>query len=144
MLNIHHVIHTNTWFHCKFLYHKISFFSNHIYNSVCQNEWRRFERHGHETLNHLILIVYHLLGNRTIIYMRTLRKACVRRENSIGASGRSLNIKHQTDLQYTSRHKVTSSNGNIFGVTGHLCGQFTGPRWIPHTKASDAELWCFL
>ena len=25
-----------------------------------------------------------------------------------------------------------------------LCGEFTGPRWIPHTKASDAELWCFL
>ena len=39
---------------------------------------------------------------------------------------------------------MTSSNGNIFRVTGHLCGGFTGPRWIPHTKASDAELWCFL
>ena len=38
---------------------------------------------------------------------------------------------------------MTSSNGNIFCVTGHLCGEFTGPRWIPHTKASDAELWCF-
>ena len=39
---------------------------------------------------------------------------------------------------------MTSSNGNIFRVTGHLCGEFTGPRWIPHTKASDAELWCLL
>ena len=38
---------------------------------------------------------------------------------------------------------MTSSNGNIFRVTGHLCGEFTGTRWIPHTKASDAELWCF-
>ena len=28
-------------------------------------------------------------------------------------------------------HIVTSSNGNIFRVTGHLCGEFTGPRWIP-------------
>ena len=35
---------------------------------------------------------------------------------------------------------VTSSNGNIFRVTGHLWV----PRWIPQTKASDAELWCFL
>ena len=26
-----------------------------------------------------------------------------------------------------------SSNGNIFRVTDHLCGEFTGPRWIPHT-----------
>ena len=29
---------------------------------------------------------------------------------------------------------MTSSNGNIFRVTGHLCGEFTGPRWIPHIK----------
>ena len=41
-------------------------------------------------------------------------------------------------------HMMTSSNGNIFRVTGHLCGEFTGLRWIPRTKASDAELWCFL
>ena len=38
----------------------------------------------------------------------------------------------------------TSSNGNIFRVTGPLCREFTGHRWIPLTKASDAELWCFL
>ena len=36
---------------------------------------------------------------------------------------------------------MTSSNGNIFRVTGHLCGEVPGPRWIPRTKASDAELW---
>ena len=35
---------------------------------------------------------------------------------------------------------MTSSNGNIFRVTGHLCGEFTGPRSIPRTKASDPEL----
>ena len=46
--------------------------------------------------------------------------------------------------QPTSRIMMTSSNGNSFRVTGHLCGDFTGPRWIPHTRASDAELWCFL
>ena len=34
---------------------------------------------------------------------------------------------------------LTSSNGNIFRVSGPLCGEFTGPL----TKASDAELWCF-
>ena len=37
---------------------------------------------------------------------------------------------------------MTSSNGNIFRVTGPLCGEFTGHRRIPLTKASDAELWC--
>ena len=39
---------------------------------------------------------------------------------------------------------MTSSNGNIFRVTGPLCGEFTGHRWIPRTKASDAELWRFV
>ena len=34
---------------------------------------------------------------------------------------------------------MTPSNGNIFRVIGHLCGEFTGPRWIPRTKASDAR-----
>ena len=27
---------------------------------------------------------------------------------------------------------------------GPLCREFTGHRWIPRTKASGAELWCFL
>ena len=45
-----------------------------------------------------------------------------------------------TELGY----KMTSSNGNIFRLTGPLWGEFTRHRWIPHTKASDAELWCFL
>ena len=33
---------------------------------------------------------------------------------------------------------------HIFRVTDPLYGQFTGHRWIPLTKASDAERWCFL
>ena len=32
----------------------------------------------------------------------------------------------------------------LFRVTGPLCGEFTGHQWIPLTRASDAELWCFL
>ena len=39
---------------------------------------------------------------------------------------------------------MTSSNGNIFRVTSHLCRESTGHRWIPRPKASDAGLWCFL
>ena len=37
-------------------------------------------------------------------------------------------------------YMMTSSNGNIFHVTGPLCGEFTGHRWIPLKKASDMEL----
>ena len=39
---------------------------------------------------------------------------------------------------------MTSSDGNILRVTGPVCGEFSGHRWIPLTKASDADLWCFL
>ena len=39
---------------------------------------------------------------------------------------------------------MTSSNGNIFRVTGPLWGESTSHPWIPLIKASDAELWCFL
>ena len=39
---------------------------------------------------------------------------------------------------------MTSSNGNIFPVTGPLWGESTGYRWIPLSKASDAEPSCFL
>ena len=37
---------------------------------------------------------------------------------------------------------MTSSAGNIFRVTGPLCGEFTGE--FPAQRASDAEVWCFL
>ena len=48
---------------------------------------------------------------------------------------------HQSNLP---KIMMTSSNGNIFRVTGHFCDKFTGHRWIPCTKASDLELWHFL
>ena len=41
-------------------------------------------------------------------------------------------------------YAMTSSNGSMFRVTGPLCREFIGDRWIPLTKSSDVELWCFL
>ena len=38
---------------------------------------------------------------------------------------------------------MASLNGNIVRVTDPLCGEFTDHRWIPRTKASDTEFWCF-
>ena len=44
-------------------------------------------------------------------------------------------------MVYVTQNKtmMTSSNGNIFRVTGPLCGELTG-----HPSQSDAGLWCFL
>ena len=47
-------------------------------------------------------------------------------------------------LGCSAHSMMTSSDGNIFRVTGHLCGEFNGYRWIPSKKACDAEFWCFL
>ena len=51
---------------------------------------------------------------------------------------------HNAMICSTDYRMMTSSNGNIFRVTGPLCGEFTGHRWISRTEASGAELWCFL
>ena len=61
----------------------------------------------------------------------------------IWVSTLTLELRAHTYALWTV-YMMTSSNGNLFRVTGHLCEEFTGPRWIPRTKASDAELWCFL
>ena len=45
---------------------------------------------------------------------------------------------------YKNNIMMTSSNGNIFPAADPLYREFTGHRQIPCTKASDAELWCFL
>ena len=49
-----------------------------------------------------------------------------------------------TFTAFRNTSMMTSSNGNIFRVTGPLCEEFNGDRWIPQIKSSDAELWCFL
>ena len=44
-----------------------------------------------------------------------------------------------------SQHPMmTLSNGNIFRITGPFWWESTGHRWIPLTKPSQAEIWCFL
>ena len=55
-----------------------------------------------------------------------------------------LKRRHGYHVTRGNRCMIMSSDGNIFHVTGHLCGEFTGSRWSPHTRASDAELWCLL
>ena len=48
------------------------------------------------------------------------------------------------DDRALSSTMMTSSNRNIFRVTGSLWGEIAGHQWIPLTQASDPELWCFL
>ena len=54
-------------------------------------------------------------------------------------------LRHDVNQEQTIKiiAMMTSSNGNIFHVTGPLCGEITGHRWILLTKPSNPELWCF-
>ena len=53
-------------------------------------------------------------------------------------------LKKIESLKYSYSDMMTSSNGNIFRITGLLWRESTAHRWIPLTKASDAELWFFI
>ena len=56
-------------------------------------------------------------------------------------------VEYNTMIHETRKIEMcmmTSSNGTTFRVTGPLCGEFTGHRWIPLPRANYVELWCFL
>ena len=84
----------------------------------------------------MLLSVHVLIPNR--------KKISVKRYVLGGPHGISITCSSLGPLDILARNMMTSPNRNIFRVTGPLCGEFTGHRWIPLTKASDAELWCFL
>ena len=58
--------------------------------------------------------------------------------HEIGHQDTSPGNGHQGGILFD--HMMTSSNGNIFRVTGHLCGEFTGPGDFP---AQRPVVWSF-
>ena len=54
-----------------------------------------------------------------------------------------MSAEYGLDGLFTLLVMMTSLNGRMFRVTGPLCREFTGHRWIPLTKASDTAFWCF-
>ena len=117
--------------------------NNHI--SIKLSYHRNFEYP--EDFNSLIWSIYGpisgILGQQNIIARGFLNVSPTFAET--GLLSRTLQVSvpcvHVTlTLPSSSLLMMTSSNGNIFRVTGHLCGKLTGHQWIPRTKASDAEL----
>ena len=79
---------------------------------------------------------------RVFIPCETFLWLCVSKTEAITTRKLSWCLLYLYDCHSASM--MTSSSGNFFRVTGPLCGDFTGHRWILRTEASDAELWCFL
>ena len=116
----------------------------------------------------LCTVTFHrrcLVSYYTCQHMQCLKFKCIRQSDwtpgkttyhkirrSLGATRTALGIVQTLKTamltlsmsNYCTLCMMTSSNGNIFRVKSPLCGDFTGDRWILSTKASDAELWCFL
>ena len=83
-------------------------------------------------------VLYYLTNNKSMLILVMAR--CLTNDKPLSEP---MLTKMSVDIwSHLAIHMMTSSNGNIFRVTGHLRGEFTGHRWIPHTKASDAEIWC--
>ena len=80
-------------------------------------------------------------GYMFILFTNGKRVVNLIKPSVMGKNG-PLAAEKDVNAVYIFWFMMTSSNGNIFRVTGHLYGECTG-RWIPRTKASDVELWCF-
>ena len=92
----------------------------------CQNSLRLFHWHG---ANHMIPRC-HWSDPEVYGWIPPLRKHNQARQTTNRVYG-------DEDALYTM---MTSSNGNIFRVTGPLYGKLIGHQWIPLTKASDDVL----
>ena len=107
----------------------------HIYNWLLDNTWFKFQRRvwNISVVGSMLLKASWKFGRvpAMLQFLSSLNKFVTLWQPL------SLCRWSQTDM-------MTSWNGNICRVTGPLCGEFTGHRWIPCTNASDAELWYFL
>ena len=99
------------------------------------------------------VMAHHWRGDRMLPTAKVTMNAHINDDMMMSSNGNIFRVKllwKYGKYQWASNHSnvraimITSSNGNIFCVTGPLCGEFFGHRWITLTKASDAELWCFL
>ena len=109
---------TSEYAQCQWLIHTTRF--SLIYTCVLNQYWKHimYRHYIYFISVKLIVSIIHAISTRLIL------------------------MTHICIIIGSDNGMMTSSNGNILRVTGHLCGEFTGPRWIPLTKARDAELWC--
>ena len=152
-----------TWGHCEGCRWKSTLCNSK--SSHCDEIWRHRSR---STLAHYLnqywLIISKVLwhyspeDNSQKMLRISIHEMCL----EITSLGLQLHSPGANELNKTEKHELTQGanpcrlchsrlafscswwrhpNGNIFRVTGPLCGEFTGDRWILRTKASDAELW---
>ena len=93
--------------------------------------WRHFAKMGWESVKNCVWCFSNFVMGKKIMEKKssTRQSICTR----LFSSEASWNWRIWYQLM------MTSSNGNIFRVTGPLCGESIGYRWISLTKTSDAR-----
>ena len=126
-------------------------FVNYLFNIlglisslISHSQINQFDNsHGcHPDYNCMITAKFCSYCNNWIVVMC---KTCVIRLLGIQCWEKIITIKFNGEQTIWSEMgpMMTSSNGNIFHVTGPLWGE-SDHQWIPLTKASNTGLWCFL
>ena len=140
------------------------YFSNRFH--ICETHWLGqklwcFQNTASQLIEYAhndTVTYFHILSLPEAILQGTYFKFCITRAPNIlyytPCTAKLLGgklVSFRLSLRPTYRvHSVApivmmmSSNGNFFRVTEHLWGEIHSPRWIPHTKASDTDLWCLL
>ena len=103
--------------------------------------------YGHPKINspsQMLIVAIHFIHRSVLSIIPTTAK------NSVHFLLKEFHCHWYRNSQHKSgiviRIMMTSWNGNIFRVTGPLCGEFTGHRWIPPqrpmTRSFDVSLIC--
>ena len=115
------------------------FYTQHCYDS--SRTWIRLETHMYIALAGELWSLVRKL-EKTACVITTLH--CITCKTTITAAEQKswFDLTKYTPISPSSASYVmmTSSNGNIFRVTGHLCREFTAQR--PVTRSFDVSLIC--
>ena len=136
---------------CNVLKSKISLCFNfvNLFNTVREGtecNWSNLSKHipyhTQTSKCNMHLQRFNVVYKRGFIHITLYRQVC--QLSLISQYPISAVLEQTTIFRILHYFMMTTSNGNIFRVTGPLCGEFNGRRWIPITITSDAELWCFI
>ena len=113
-----------------------------VSHAYCHGTHARFQIVSNNCVNTFGRIMIEVKGNISYPYVYIWTIDCREVTRQFLVKKFSTHIYHTRRWQCKGElnhqiHMMTSSNRNIFRSTGPLCGEFTGDRWIPRTKASS-------
>ena len=132
---LHYYYYHYHYYHYYYYHYYHHHRQQHHYYRCYYNHHRHHHRCCHYHYFHIVIVIMIII---IIIFRHGRRLSCLL--ENYESQG------HQLPLYQPGSRRImmTSSNGNIFSITGPLWGDSAGDRWIPPTKANDAELWSFL